>query len=522
MIALTASRPARWRAVMVAALLLSAVCARAEEPAARAERFDGLIEALNASSGRRGRVLESIYAELRGPDAREMHDMLRESLSRQNSLILQGVAEALAMFGDTQDVANLETLLATSDTLEVKLLVIRLLPAFCLTTERARFNYIQYATGYERIPKPGVLEPLRRPPLTRRGRLDSQLERLQGRVIRSLAGQFDPVGAALEHIDDILYSQAARRAVAHFVGGALGNDPARWARIWAAQGGDMDFRVPDEVEEIRLAALNSLADMGAEGLPEVVAAFRTLRNAGGDVLPQAVFETMRSMCRSGFEGYQALSAMQFGAEDQVEAENWRRRRYASTANLAVYTAESAAALLSGERSPDPAVFNAASSALGSALSYPDGFPDPDGILAEAKAMGLARLEGLLMMPDLVREKRSAVILALGEVGAPRAVAAIASIVDSPYCSPEFGADGTRLAESAIDALRNVAVSGHEGRDDARAILLRLLTDERVYAPLRAGAPPVGLAHMALWRLQRLGKSNDILMNPEIWRERLGW
>lgn len=513
---------ARARIAIAVLLLLAALSATAsaEDAKARMERFDGLIESLNASSERRARVLESIYTELRGPDVKEMQETLREALSRRNTLILQGVVEAMAILGDVQDVAHLEAILATSDKLEVKYLVIRLLPAFCLSSERARFNYIAYAAGNDRIPRPGVLEPLRRPPLTRRGRLDAALERLQNRITRSLAAQFDPVGTALRYIDDLLYGAAARQAVNHYVGNALGNDPSRWAGIWASQGREMDVRVPDEVEEIRLAALLSLSDMGAEALPEVIGAFRTLRAAGGDILQQAGFDAMAVMCRVAFGGYQSLVDMKPVAEDAIEAESWRGRRYISAANLAVFTSETAGESLTG--GADTSVFTAAAAALGAALAYPADFPDPAGRLADVRESGLAGLERMLLMPDITREKRAAVAMALGEVGALRAVSAIASIIDSPYCSPEFGADGTRLAEAAIDALRDTATAEREGKFAARDELMELLRDGRVFPPLRTGTPPVGLAHMVLWRIQRLARSNDTSLDPDVWRPRLGW
>lgn len=513
--------------VRIAFLLIAAAWAggpgqtlRAEDAEARADRFDALMDALNSTSDRRSKILETVYAELRGPDGREMQETLRAALSRPNSLILQGVIEAMAMLGDARDVASLEAILATSDKPEVKTAVIRLLPAFCLSSERARFNYINYAVGYERVARPEVLEPLRRPPLTRRGKLDPAIERLQGRVIRCLAMQFDPVGAALRYIDDLLYGQSARRAVIHFVGDSLGNDPGRWDRIWAAQGGDMDLRVPDEVEELRLAALSSLADMGAEALPEVIDAFRVLFSTAGEVQQQAAFDTMTVMCRSAFDGYATLAAMNWDAEDAVEAENWRRRRYASTANLAVYAADTAGNLLGGEL--ETSVFTSAVECLGAALSFPPGYPDPEGALSEKREEGMARLERLLMMPDISPEKRFAVSLALGEIGAERAVRAVSSIIDSPYCSPDAGIDGTRMTETAIDTLRNIAVGKQDGRDLAREKLLDLLDDDRIFPPLRADAPPVGLTHMALWRMQRLARSNDTALDREVWKRRLGW
>jgi hypothetical protein len=332
--------------------------------------------------------------------------------------------------------------------------------------------------------------------------------------------QFDPVAAALRYIDDLLYGQPARRAVTHFVGDSLGNDPARWARIWAAQSGDMDLRAPDEVEELRLGALASLADMGAEGLPEVIGAFRVLFSSADEVQRQAAFDTMTVMCRSAFDGYDTLSAMNWDAEDAVEAENWRRRRYASTVNLASYAADTAETLLGGEL--ETSVFTSAAECLGASLSYPPGYPDPEGVLAARKEEGLTRLERLLMMPDISPEKRFSVSLALGEIGAERAVRALASIIDSPYCSPDAGIDGTRMTETAIDTLRNIAIGSQAGRDSARQKLLAMLGDDRIFPPLRAGAPPVGLAHMVLWRLQRLSRSNDTALDGSVWGQRLGW
>lgn len=516
----------RPRARLLVLLLTAAVAsalpraARAEEAAARAERFDGLIESLNVPSSRRKPVLETIYNELRGPDAREMHDVIRDALSRGNNLILAGVVEAMAMLGDPNDVGYLEALLATSDYHETKIAAIRLLPAFCLSSERARFNFIQYAAGYERTPAKGVLDPLRRPPLTRRGRFDPALEHLRDRVIHCVVGQFDPVAAALRFIDDPALGQAARRTVAHFVGNALGADPGLWARIWAAQGGEMTLNAPGDVEEIRLAALSALADMGAEGLREVIDSFRGLDARGDAVLAQAAFETMTVMCRAAYAEHPVLEAMQSGAEDQVEAENWRLQRYASGARIGAYTAEAAGGALAPDL--DGGVFDAAANALGVSLSYPDDYPDRDGGLERAKAAGLARLESLLLMPDLSREKRASVALALGEAGTERSAGALASIIDSPYCSPEFGADGVRLADSAIQALTRTATGGHDGARAARETLLRLLEDDREFPAARQGTPPTGIRHMALWRMQRLAGSNDVSMNPAAWRTRLGW
>lgn len=508
-------------ALTISLVLSLAATSVAGESAARLERFDTLVESLNAPSERRAATLELIYNELRGPDSREMHYVLRESLSRSNTLILQGAIEALAMHGDSQDVSDLDAFLATSHLLEVKSLTIRMLPAFCLSgSERSRFNYIRYAAGYERVADPAVLAPLRRPPLTRRGRLDTAQERVQVRVVRALAGQFDPVAAALRYVDDRLYGRAARATVVHYTGNALGRDPGMWASLWNAPGGGAEFREPEEVEELRMAALQSLSDMGAEGLPELIDALRPLLSSREIVLRQAVFDALADMCQSAFKGYSALAEMRLGVEDSVEAEGWRRRRLDSAVNLAAFAADGAGEALIAMDADG--VFEPAAACLGAALSYPDDFPDSGGVLAGAKAQGLDLLERLLFMPGIGVPQRAAAASALGVVGAARSVRALDGIINSPYCMPENGPDGLRMAEAAVDALRAVATGEHGGRAEARAVLLRLLRDTRLFPVSRPNAPPVGLAHLVLWRLQRLARSNDVALEPEIWRMRLGW
>lgn len=510
----------RWLPLACLFLAAQATPARAVDASARSERLNNLIESLNTASSRRGKAVEAIYAELRGPDSREMQEMLREALTRTNTLILQGAVEAMAMLGDVRDLPFLEAMLAVTHDIEVKNLTIRLLPAFCLRGERARINYHRYVTDNDPMPDPRVLAPLRRPPLTRRGRLDPELDALRIRVTRTLARQFDPVATALAYVQDRNLQNAARGAVAHYVGNALGNDPVRWRDIWSSQSRSVEILVPDEMEEIAMSTLRSMSDMGAEGLPDVIESLGHLLRTADTILSQAAFDALSVMSTIAFDEVEALAEMEFDSNDEEVAAEWQRRRLRAAVDLAVFAAGHAGRVLTG--GADPARFVTAAACLGSALSFPPDFPDPDGRLEQARAEGMATLELLLMMPDLSREKRAAVILALGDIGLPRAATAIASILSSPYVSPSFGPDALRLAESAMDALRNLAVSRHEGRTEARAVLLSLLSDKREYPPVRPDSLPVGLAHMALWRLQRLARSTDTTLDPALWRSKLGW
>lgn len=515
----------RYRVLLIGAFLatiwLSPFAFSAGGEAARLEYFDNLVEELNAASSARSRIIELIYNELRGPNSPQMYQVLRNALGRPNNLVLQGSIEAMAMLGDPGDLAFLETLLATSSLLEAKTFTLRLLPAFCLNSnERARLNYIRYASGHERIANPAVLTPLRHPPLTRRGQLDPDQQRLQASVTRILVGQFDPAGAAMRYVDDLLYSGAARATVTHYIGTSLGNDPGRWTRLWEHQGGEENYLLPDEIEEIRLAALQSLSDMGAEGLPEVLNALERLMDVDSAILRQAVFETLAVMCRVGFESFQPLSEMSFSVQNEAETVSWRQRRFDAATELAVFAFDSAAKNLSG--TVDSAVFDSVVDCLGAALSYPMTFPDPHSLLAKTRVRGLAVLERLLMTPDLSLAKRISVVKALGEVGGTRSVIVLQSILDSPYTYPEAGSNGMRMAEAAIDMLRVIATGEHEGRSAARELLLSLLQDPREFPAVRPGIPPIKLGHIVLWRLQRMAKSDSPSLDVEQWRERLGW
>ncbi|MDR1518746.1 MAG: hypothetical protein LBU23_01190 [Planctomycetota bacterium] len=505
--------------LLLAAVLLAP--ARPEGRAAEAERsqrFLDMIDALDAVSARRAPVIEAIYQELLGQNGGEMRETLRSALSSRNILILQGVAEAMAMAGNPDDLPALEALLATCANLEVKCLVLRMLPAFCLAVPgRARLNYIRYAAGHERLAKAAVLAQLRSPPLDRRGRLLSRVENLRGRAARAIILQFNPVGAAIRYLEDRRYRAAAAETVRHYIANALGNDLARWPRVWESQGGNLEFLVPDEVEEIRLAALQSLSDMGAEGLPETLQALGRLP-AGNGALDQAVFETLAGMCSAALSNYPALAAME--ATGDEAAGNWRDRFISSTVALALFARERADGALTPGR--DAASFAAAAACLGIAISIPKGFPDPDGALARAAEAGLDRLETLLTRPELPPAGRAALLGALGAHGGERAVAAIAGLLASPYVSPEAGGSGLAVAEAAVNSLGNAAANRDGGDPAARAALLALLADRRTYPPTRPGKPPIGLAHLALWRLQRLAKSTDTRLDAGIWRLRLGW
>jgi hypothetical protein len=490
----------------------------AEPPPAGLDRREELIESLNAASAGRAAVVDAIHGELRGPDGGRMREALLAALFRSNFLIQRGAAESLARRGDPDDLPWLEALLATSANLEVKCLLLRLLPAFCLAgQERARIAYLRHATDPGSDSSRGLLAPLRRPPLDRRGRLAPRLEYLRRRVLLAILAQFDPVGAAIGRLEEPRFRDAALATVVHYVGGGLGNDPSFWARIWAASGAAMAVKVPDELEEIRLNALQSLQDMGAEGLPETIGALDGLLSGSG-ILSQAVFDALAGMCAAAFANYPPLAGP--GLDLAGAGEVWRDRVLASSLNLAVFAAGKAAEALAP--SGDPGLFAAAAACLGTVLAPPPGFPDPEGRLAGAAGIALARLESLLTLPDLPRENREAALRALGACGAPRAVAAILGLLDSPYASPGAGSRGLRLAEAAVDSLRDAASGPGAGREAARAALLALLSDNRGFPPVRPGQPPIRLAHLALWRLRRLAKSTDTGLDAESWRLRLGW
>jgi hypothetical protein len=282
----------------------------------------------------------------------------------------------------------------------------------------------------------------------------------------------------------------------------------------------METMASDETREIRMSAIQSLADMGAEGTPDTLAALNRLLKTGDDVMRQAVFDALASMCAAANAGYAVLDGMD--TDDIEEATRiWRSRFFASSAALAVFAGENAAKTLSPERKTE--LFISAAACLGIALSFPANQPDPGGAVARMADAGLSRLEMLLTVPVMPRECRIAILRALGECGGAQATTAIVGILNSPYASPDAASDGLRLAEAAVDSLRAAAINGRNGGGlEARQILLALLSDKRVYPAQHPENPPTGLAHLVLWRLQRLAKSTDTSLDADVWRIRLGW
>jgi hypothetical protein len=504
--------------VLVGALLNVSVVA--EDVQNRAERIGGLVESLNTGSIKRESIVSDIYNELRGENAIQMKQALKAGLYQGGLLVKLGVVESLAMLGDPRDLDDLEKTLEVSGNFVVRTTIIRLLPAFLLhNTERARIAFVRYIYEGRDTPDPAVLTPLRRPPLTRRGRYDKRQDELALRISAIILKQFDPIGAALGHINDPLYGEQARNTALSYTGSALGNNPREWNDIWQSIAIHITPKHPEEIEEIRLAALSAMSDMAMEGTTDAIDAMNFILSIRNPVIELGVLESLVTICRSSYDRAAMVMSPEYGMEDGNEEMAWERRFLDSTLRIGEFAVNTAAARL-GSR--EESIVLAAINAIGAAGSIPQSLPGSEVILNDLLPALIRSLAQVSMAPDINSTKRKAALRSLGEIGTSSSVAVIREILNSPYASPENGPDGQAIAEASVGALFDIVSSGREGEGDARRLLLALLQDDRKFMSPKPNVEPTLMGHIVMWRMQRLAKSGELSFDPAYWAPRLGW
>ncbi|MDR3211618.1 MAG: hypothetical protein LBU79_06860 [Planctomycetota bacterium] len=498
--------------------------ARAGDNASSRERFVGLVESMNTTSAQRDEVIANIYNELRGPQAGLMHSALISGISRGNLLVQLGAVEAMAMRADPHDIETMALVLESTPRLEVKTELIRLLPVFQLyANERTRLAFIRYVNAAPSVGDWPELLPLRRIPLNRQGRLDKQQITIRQRLVEIICKQFDPVSQAILRINDPVYGDTARTAVGRFTAGLLGNDSRSWSENWRSLSDYIPLDNASEIQEIRLTALTSLVDMGAAPGSVLLNGFEYLVTSGDPIIIQAVMEGAASILRVAFSNLRQLAGDNSGmAEGRAEGE-WLDSLAATTANLTLFTLRQGKSLLA---SPVPSVRLAAVIAMGAGSSFPRMVQAAAPDLERERDLIINNLADLAMHPETTQELRLRLVAAMGEVLEPRTVGLLKNILASPYS--EADRSGQEVAEAAVAALAELAISQTDNpttelaRHDAREAILTLLSDMRQYPSNKAGVPPVRIAHLALWRLERLAKSRDISLEQDFWRQRLGW
>ncbi|MDR0362416.1 MAG: hypothetical protein LBJ46_07015 [Planctomycetota bacterium] len=512
-------RPGRTAAgILVLSLCLSA--AAADSPFPGADRFGLLVEALDAESSSRERILGSIDNELRGPEAAQMRAALRAGLREGGLLIRLGSAEALAMHADPSDVPLFRSILGASGNVVLKTAMIRLLPAFALgNRERARFQYIRaVASGDGRL-DPQVAAALRSPPFTRRGRLDPGLVRLRREIAAAIAGQLDPIGAMIGHIADPRLAAEARGAVRKHVAGALGADPANWRAVWDGHAADIPLQHAGEIAEIITVAVQTIADFGEPPDRGILDEIGGLVGPGDALAAQAGLAALADLC-AAVSGL----AMSFepdgppGGEWTGDERAWLAETRRRAAALRLFAAGAARRALADPASP---VVRAAVNALGAAIDNRN-MPPGDPELAAMVDGAVDELGEIVLSAGLPDGLRAAVTAALGRSGTDGALDAVLETLASPYSSPDSGRGGLAVAEACVASALDIAGGSGSGRDRARTAVLALLESGVKFPAANADAPPVTMGHLVLWRLQRAARSGDISFEPGFWRSRLGW
>lgn len=475
-----------------------------------------LVDSLNAGSRTRAQVIDKIAQELAGPNRMAMQAMLFDGLENKGLLIKLGCVEALARRGQAADAVALTKVLPLLAQTEVRIKIIRLLPAFYLhSDERLRRAFIEAVDNQQgRIDK-SLLDRLRLPPESRRGRFLPEQDEMRLIVERAIAGQLDPIATIIAQPDR---GPSAREAISRYAGQTLGRDPAQWGTVWKQEGIRDNLPGATDLEEITLAALETLGEVGAEGTPAVLDDFRRLLSRNDDKTDTAALETLTQMCdnsRTSIAPAVDPSKLRERDKPLADAEAaWRARRLKDADALSAMAFETAMARLDA-KSPDVR----AAAAICLASAWP---PQENGKDDAQRALAATQLCFRLALPNEEPKVRRAIVAALGKLPGLETVDTLNRLLDSPYVDASQGRDAMALTIAVAEALAEIALSSGPGNIQARQALLSRLGDDRKLSGGQDGNLSVTVGHVILWRLQRIAKTGEAERNPDFWRLRMGW
>ena len=487
--------------------------------------MESLVESLNATTSGRTVVVKKIANELKEANRNILYNMLLEYLDNSSLLIQIGIVESLARSGKIEALPVLCRHLRLVPHTEVRLSILRLLPAFLFfDDERTRLNYInQIETQHEELTGDLIIL-LRQPPVSRRGRFSPQLDQIRLQIITAAGSQLDPVSALLAEmkINDSRY--LARKSLLWYLGDMLGKDDSLWLDNWLNRNQNGKVLREDDLEEISLAAMRLLANIGAEAFPETVSGFIHVFSKKNNTLEVAVFETMSSMAKTA--EYITRSQVNLVSREHnkelIDLENNWRNRIIMSANLFYAFAFDKSYSGVGSNMSDIRV----AAVLCMAASSPEPLPEDDAAMAKEKQARREKaallLRRVFIFPEETYEVRKSVAIALGLLADPITVETLKLLINSPYIINLQARESTGLANAIIDSLVKIATSNSPGNKEARMVLLELLDNKTKFPTEKPGLSPVTISHLTLWRLQIIGKSSNGTFDVDFWKKHLNW
>ncbi len=468
-----------------------------------------LIRGLDTPVGRRRPQIDALVRRGTGPNADLALEMLHEGFGLYGIQVREGLVEVLARIGSPRSLPVLRRQIRFETFSDVRLLILRLAPAWLLADTPAL-----HAEGVDRLLSEDVgaterlVRALRRPPVRRLdGRYDPDADRLRRAITAILASQLDPVEAAIEGLDSTRDEIDAYTVLRHFVGEELGNSPAEWADTWRAVRAEFESPAARELESLQISALGSLAMMGAEMSGELSAAFAFLAAHGSDPAVQATLHATETLARQARRRLPAAEATLPEVRSRPPGDEerlWIERTVASGRR-----ALELAATLGREHLDDPREHVRIGAIRCLAAT---GDPEVVPLLEARRLRGGENARVLAVIAE-----------ALGGIGGGEAVASLRLVSSNPGYTA--GAQERREAYhalyAAMDALGTIVRRGGPAAETALDVLLERLEDPRPVpaAPARPDGAPLTMQDLALYILQNAFGVSDESTDPADWRAR---
>ncbi len=261
--------------------------------------------------------------------------VLKETLSKNNMQISEGVTEIFARVADPEVIPTLQDELLYNPYLDVRRSIIIHLPAFCITDVDKRYEIVNMFEDSEFDLPPRLLGSLREPPVSNiTGEYDSTVEEATRiRVETSLAWQLEPVEAVINFGLENDNQERALKILTKMLGVDIGHNKNSWVEFWRSRGRTYVSPIQDEIFETQVLSCKMLANLGAEGTELLMKHVMWNMSTPYNTIRQAVLAMLFEITEySNVEVAEHAVALEAGINFQPE-KLWRERKIESNARL---------------------------------------------------------------------------------------------------------------------------------------------------------------------------------------------
>ncbi len=476
--------------------------------------INNLIKGLDSPFEFRSQYIDQLV-KLADSGQRELvMNVLKNTLSKKNMQISEGVIEVFARVADPEVIPTLQDELLYSQYLDVRRSIIIHLPAFCISDREIRYEIVNMFEDSEFDLPPRLLAAVRQPPISNiTGEYDSTVEEsTRRRVETSLSWQLEPIEAIISFGLENDNQDRALAVLKKMLGVDLGHSKDSWVEFWRSRGRTYISPDQDEIFTTQVLACKMLANIGAEGTELLLEHVLWNMSTPHDTVRQAVLVMLYQITVfSNNEVLEHENMLNNGIDFQPEV-LWRKRKIESNERL------------------KQTIFVIAQKYLGD-NNFDIRIAIVDCLGATNSEAAIPYIKKALRTDSQSQVMRLHIAQALGHIGGSEAVNILKLMVDyrGIAVKKELQIQEYKRVVSALEALGMIVGKALENPEDKASRLagsraLRLITDslsdsrEFVGASARLKGDKAEVRYSGRYVLQRVFDSTSMSYDPQIWEE----